>query len=187
MNPETNMEYIRYMVETDDPKALLDQLMTAYGKEVWNYAYSITRKWDMADDITQEVFIKVYRHIDSFRRDASVKTWLLTITRNTAIDFQRSAFFRKVTLSDWLEERGQRPSVEQESMEKWTINEMWDMVLKLPAKYREAIILFAHHQLSMKEMAQVLGVTEGTVKSRLFHARQKLSKMKEQNEHGSER
>lgn len=184
MNSETNMDYLKYMVETDDPKALLEELMTAYGKEVWNYAYSITRKWDMADDISQEVFIKVYRHIHAFRRDASVKTWLLTITRNTAIDFQRSAFLRKVTLSDWLEEKGENRSVEQESMEKWAMSEMWDMVLQLPAKYREAIILFAHHQLSMKEMADVLGVTEGTVKSRLFHARQKLAKMKEQSEHG---
>lgn len=187
MDSETNLDYVKYMAWTDDPNTLLDELMTVYGKEVWNYAYSITRKWDMADDITQEVFIKVYRHIDSFRRDASVKTWLLTITRNTAIDFQRSAFFRKVTLSDWLEEKGERRSVEHEMMEKWSVNEMWDMVLKLPAKYREAIILFAHHQLSMKEMADVLGVTEGTVKSRLFHARQKLSKMKEQIDHGSSR
>lgn len=186
MSSETNMEYLRYMVETDDPKALLDELMTAYGKEVWNYAYSITRKRDLADDIAQEVFIKVYRHINAFRRDASVKTWLLTITRNTAIDFQRSAFFRKVTLSDWLEERGERRSVEQEAMEKFAVNEMWKMVLKLPTKYREAIILFAHHQLSMKEMADVLGVTEGTVKSRLFHARQKLSKMREQSDEGAE-
>lgn len=187
MDSETNLNYVKYMAWTDDPNTLLDELMTVYGKEVWNYAYSITRKWDMADDITQEVFIKVYRHIDSFRRDASVKTWLLTITRNTAIDFQRSAFFRKVTLSDWLEEKGERRSVEHEMMEKWAVSEMWDLVLKLPAKYREAIILFAHHQLSMKEMADVLGVTEGTVKSRLFHARQKLSKMKEQIDHGSSR
>jgi len=187
LDSETNLNYVKYMAWTDDPNTLLDELMTVYGKEVWNYAYSITRKWDMADDITQEVFIKVYRHIDSFRRDASVKTWLLTITRNTAIDFQRSAFFRKVTLSDWLEEKGERRSVEHEMMEKWSVNEMWDLVLKLPTKYREAIILFAHHQLSMKEMADVLGVTEGTVKSRLFHARQKLSKMKEHNDHGSSR
>jgi len=187
LDSETNLNYVKYMAWTDDPNMLLDELMTVYGREVWNYAYSITRKWDMADDITQEVFIKVFRHIDSFRRDASVKTWLLTITRNTAIDFQRSAFFRKVTLSDWLELKGERHSVEHEMMEKWSVNEMWDLVLKLPTKYREAIILFAHHQLSMKEMADVLGVTEGTVKSRLFHARQKLSKMKEQIDHGSSR
>jgi RNA polymerase sigma-70 factor (ECF subfamily) len=178
------VDYLKYIARTDDPQAVLDELMTAYGREVWNYAYSLTRKWDMADDITQEVFLKVYRHIHKFRRDSSVKTWLLTITRNTAIDFRRSAFLRKVTLSDWLEERGEARSVEQEAMEKWAVGEMWNLVLQLPAKYREAIILYAHHQLSMKEMAEVLGVTEGTVKSRLFHARQKLSKMKEQSDHG---
>ncbi|TJY44598.1 sigma-70 family RNA polymerase sigma factor [Cohnella pontilimi] len=176
-----NVDYIKYMVESDDPKALLGELMTAYGKDVWNYAYSLTRKWDLADDITQEVFIKVFRNMHAFRRDASVKTWLLTITRNTAIDHQRSAFVRKVTLSDWLEERGERRSVESEAMEKWAVGDMWRMVLRLPVKYREAIILFAHYQMSMKEMAEVLGVTEGTVKSRLFHARQKLSKMKEES------
>jgi RNA polymerase sigma factor (sigma-70 family) len=186
LSSETNMDYLKYMAQSDDPKALLGELMTAYGKEVWNYAYSITRKWDLADDITQEVFIKVYRNMHAFRRDASVKTWLLTITRNTAIDFQRSAFFRKVTLTDWLEERGERRSVESEAMEKWAVNDIWSMVLKLPAKSREVIILFAHYQLSMKEMADVLGVTEGTVKSRLFHARQKLSKMRGESADESE-
>jgi RNA polymerase sigma-70 factor (ECF subfamily) len=167
------------MVDCDDNKALLDQLMTAYGKDVWNYAYSITRKWDMADDITQEVFIKVFRNMHAFRRDASVKTWLLTITRNTAIDFKRSAFFRKVTLSDVVEDYGERRSVEQDVVESWAVTEMWQMVMKLSHKYREVIILYAHHQLSLKEIAEVLDVTEGTVKSRMFHARQKLIKMKE--------
>lgn len=186
MNPETNLNYIKYIVESDDPNLLLEDLMNAYGKDVWNYAFSITRRRDWADDITQEVFIKVFRHIHAFRRDASVKTWLLTITRNTAIDFKRSAFFRKVTLTDWIQSSGARASVEQEWMEKAAMNDIWKMVLKLPSKYREALILFAHHQLSMKEIAEVLGVTEGTVKSRLYHARQKLSRMKEQKENGPE-
>lgn len=181
MDTGRNFDFLKYMVECDDNKELLNELMTAYGKEVWNYAFSITRKWDMADDITQEVFIKVFRNMHAFRRDASVKTWLLTITRNTAIDFQRSAFFRKVTLSDALEDRGERRSVEHEVMEQWAVNDMWKMVLELPRKYREAIILYAHYQLSLKEIADVLGVTEGTVKSRMFHARQKLAKMKEAN------
>ena len=169
------------MVESDDNRGLLEELMTAYGKDVWNYAFSITRKWDMADDITQEVFIKVFKNMHAFRRDASVKTWLLTITRNTAIDFQRSAFFRKVTLSDAVEDYGERHSVEHDVVEQMAVNEMWKMVFDLPKKYREVMILYAHNQLSLKEIAQVLDVTEGTVKSRMFHARQKLTKMKEAN------
>lgn len=181
MDSGRNFDFLKYMVESEDNKALLDELMTAYGKEVWNYAFSITRKWDLADDITQEVFIKVFRNMHAFRRDASVKTWLLTITRNTAIDYMRSAFFRKVTLSNFVEDYGERHSIEQDVVENWVVNDMWKMVLKLPAKYREVIILFAHHQLSLKEIAQMLDVTEGTVKSRMFHARKKLTKMKEAN------
>lgn len=181
MDSQHNFDFLKYMVETDDHKALLSELMTAYGKEVWNYAFSITRKWDLADDITQEVFIKVFRNMHAFRRDASVKTWLLTITRNTAIDFKRSAFLRKVTLTDSYEERGSRQSAEHEAMEQWAVGDLWKLVLQLPVKYREAIILFAHYQLSLKEIAEVLGVSEGTVKSRMFHARQKLTKMKEAN------
>lgn len=184
MDSERNFDFLKYMVESEDNKALLDELMKAYGKEVWNYAFSITRKWDLADDIAQEVFIKVFRNMHAFRRDASVKTWLLTITRNTAIDFQRSAFFRKVTLSNYVEDYGDRPSIEHDVVEKWAVNDMWKMVLKLPAKYREVIILFAHNQLTLKEIAQILNVTEGTVKSRMFHARQKLTKMKEANRNG---
>lgn len=184
MDSGRNFDFLKYMVESEDNKALLDELMNAFGKDVWNYAFSITRKWDLADDITQEVFIKVYRNMHAFRRDASVKTWLLTITRNTAIDYQRSAFFRKVTLSDVVEDYGEHHSVEHDVVEKWAVNEMWRMVLELPAKYREVIILYAHNQLSLKEIAQVLDVTEGTVKSRMFHARQKLIKMKESNRNG---
>lgn len=183
MNPEPNFDYLKYMTDTSDDKALLSELMTAYGKDVWNYAYSLTRKWDLADDVTQEVFIKVFRNMHSFRRDASVKTWLLTITRNTVIDHKRSAFIRKVTLTDFFESKETSRSSEQEAMESWELSDLWQMVLSLPEKYREVIILFAHHQLSMKEMADLLQVTEGTVKSRLFHARKKLSKMKEQRPH----
>lgn len=186
MKSEANFDYLRYMTDHEDKKALLGELMTVYGKEVWNYAYSITRKWDLADDITQEVFIKVYKNLHGFRSDASVKTWLLTITRNTAIDFQRSAFLRKVTLTDWVGETGESRSIEQDVIENQTVNEMWKMVLKLPIKYREVLILYAHNQLSLKEIADMLGVTEGTVKSRMFHARKKLSKMKERMEYGSD-
>ncbi len=178
LEAERDLDLLRYASDADSRHEALRELMDLYGKEVWNYAFSITRKWDMADDITQEVFIKVFRHLHRFRRDASVKTWLLTITRNTAIDFTRSAFLRKVTLADRLTDQGERRSAEQEVIEKLAVNEMWRMVLQLPRKYREVLILFAHYQLSLKEMAKVLGVTEGTVKSRLFHARKKIMKMK---------
>ncbi|TVY07003.1 sigma-70 family RNA polymerase sigma factor [Paenibacillus cremeus] len=166
--------------------------MTAYGKDVWNYAYSITHKRDQADDITQEVFLKVFRNLYSFRCESSVKTWLLAITRNMSLDYRRSAFLRKVVPIGFspFESAGASAaasaSAEEEALGKMALSDTWRLVLQLPVKYREVLVLFAHYQLSMKEMAEVLGVSEGTVKSRLFHARNKISKLKEKKTLGSE-
>lgn len=183
-NVETDIQfdYLRYISEDTDRKAILNDLMTAYGDDVWNYAYSITRKPEMADDITQEVFLKAYRKLHLFRAEASVKTWLLTITRNTAYDFRKSAFFRKVTLVDFISTQGAGPSAESEVFEKLAVNDVWKQVLALPPKYREVLILYGHYQLSMKEIAGVLGISEGTVKSRLHHARMKVIQMREEGE-----
>lgn len=187
MDSNVDFDYLKYISESTDKKAILEDLMTAYGNDVWNYAFSITRKWEMADDITQDVFIKAYRNLFSFRNESSVKTWLLAITRNTALDYRKSAFFRKVTLVDFIgtQAQGTDRSAESEAIENLAVTDLWKKVLQLPVKYREVLILFAHYQLSMREMAQVLGVSEGTVKSRLHHARNKIIKMKDSETSGS--
>lgn len=177
-----NFEYLRYISETTDAidaKAILRDLMTAYGDDVWNFAFSICRRADVAQDITQDVFLKVYRNLGSFRGESSVKTWLLAITRNTALDYKRAALLRKVTLVDFISVPGSERSAEMEVIEKMAVNDIWKKVLKLPAKYREVLVLSAHYQLSMKEMAEVLGISVGTVKSRLYHARLKVLKLRE--------
>ncbi|OXM83906.1 RNA polymerase sigma factor [Paenibacillus rigui] len=185
MESEVNFEYLRYLSGSSDKKTIVEQLMVAYGQDVWNYAYSMTRKWDQADDITQDVFIKVYKNLYTFRNESSIKTWILTITRHMTLDYRRSAFYRKVTLVEFLAPSVETKSTEQDVMDKMAQNALWKMVLSLPVKYREVLILYAHYQLSMKEMAQVLGLTEGTVKSRLFHARKKITKLREGQDHGT--
>lgn len=185
MDSNANCEYLRYISDTGDPKEILRELMIKYGNDVWNYAFSMTRKREVADDITQDVFLKVFKKLFTFRNEASVKTWLLKITRNTVLDYQKSAFFRKVTLVDYIANKGTETSAESEVMGKISVNEIWSKVLKLPAKYREVLILYGHHQLSMKEIAEMLGVSEGTVKSRLHHARNKVIRLKDSEVHGS--
>lgn len=176
-----NFEYLQ-AAETTDTRTALRDLMTTYGDDVWNYAFSLCRNSDMSDDITQEVFLKVYRKLGSFRGESSIKTWLLAITRHTAFDMQRSSFWKRITSSDiFTAAAAVQPSAEHEAIERFAINDIWQKVMELPVKYREVLILYAHYQLSMKEMAEILKLSEGTVKSRLFHARARVLKLKERD------
>ncbi|MGB8954155.1 MAG: sigma-70 family RNA polymerase sigma factor [Tumebacillaceae bacterium] len=170
-----------------DANEALHELMNLYGQDVWNLAFSLTRRAEAADDIAQDVFIKAYQKWGSYRGEAAVKTWLLKIARNTALDYQRSAFWRKVTLVDNLFDRGAHPSAEEEALERLVQDEAWQQVLRLPIKYREVLVLHAHHGLTVAEIAELLDVLEPTVKSRLRRARSKVMEAwKGREAHGNE-
>jgi RNA polymerase sigma-70 factor (ECF subfamily) len=165
------------MLDGRDRNQILRELMQTYGRDVWNFAFSLARRSDAADDITQDTFIKVYQKLDSYRGDASIKTWILSITRNTTYDYQRSAFVRKVTLMDYIFDltQGSQASAEDEVMEQSVTDEVWQKVLSLPAKYREILVLYAHHHLTIAEISNLLDTSEGTVKSRLHRARKRMN------------
>lgn len=166
-------EYVRYLVRMDAAK--LEDLMARHGQDVWNYAHFITKNRSMADDITQDVFIQAYHHVTSFRGESSLKTWLLKITRNISYNYLRSAFIRRVLLVEVVKTSGFDASAEQAFIEQEAANVVWRQVYQLPTKYREVLLLHARHELGINEMAQILNIPEGTVKSRLFTARKRLS------------
>lgn len=164
------MEYIERREISD-----LRNIMNAYGQDVWNLAYLLTRRYDLADDIAQEVFLKAYVTANTFRGDASIKTWLLSITRNTSINYIRTAFMRKVTLMEWVYSREVSASAEQDAMANSLSSDIWQAVLELPIKMREVLILHAKYEMTTKEIATMLMLSEGTVKSRLSRARSRMS------------
>ncbi|WP_343223746.1 RNA polymerase sigma factor [Paenibacillus oenotherae] len=164
------------MTDGLDRNTVLNELMGTYGKDVWNFAYFLTHRRELADDIAQEVFIKVYEHLYNFRGQSSVKTWLLAITRNTARDVLRSAWIRRVTLMPFHKETAANPSAEQETIDKLMTQQVWAVVFGLPRKLREALLLSSHYGLSMNEMAETLQVSVGTAKSRLHRARAAVSR-----------
>ncbi|MEK8130917.1 RNA polymerase sigma factor [Paenibacillus filicis] len=168
-------EYLKSLASGMDKNEILSELMLAYGSDVWNYAFFLTRSSSMADDISQDVFVKVYERIFSFRGEASVRTWLLTITRNTVRDHWRSAWFRRVVPFAAPRREGRVASAETQAIEFLEEQEVWQTVLALPPKLREVLLLHVHHRLSYAEIAALLGITEGTVKSRLSRARAKVS------------
>ncbi|WP_282937716.1 RNA polymerase sigma factor [Paenibacillus sp. RC67] len=168
-------EYLKSLSGGVDKNIILEEMMLAHGEDVWNYAFFMTRKKELADDIAQEVFVRVYERLYSFRGEATVKTWLLTITRNLVKDHWRSAWIRKVIPFGLQTKDSSSPSAEVEAIGMLVEEEVWQVVLELPRKLREVLLLHAHHQLTHAEIAELLSLSEGTVKSRLFRAREKVS------------
>jgi RNA polymerase sigma-70 factor (ECF subfamily) len=181
-------EYLSALSETSDKDSVLQDLMNHLGRDVWNYAYFLTGSMDVADDVFQDVFVKVYRNLYSYRGESSVKTWLLTITRNVVKDHWKSAWTRRVLLMSSIPRRETVASTEKEVLARMDRGDIWKAVLDLPDKLREVLVLVAHHQLSIPEIAAMLGLSEGTVKSRLHRARGKVQiKLLEEDEPVSKR
>jgi len=165
-------DYLKAVTGGLDRAAVLEELMEAYGDDVWNFALFLTGRPELADDIAQDVFVKAFEKLYTYRGDASVKTWLLAIARNKARDALRSSWLRRVTLMPvWRIGAAAQPSAEREALDKLVTDKLWLEVMALPRKLRETLLLSAHHGLPMKEIAALLGVSEGTVKSRLHRAR----------------
>ncbi|SEO74760.1 RNA polymerase sigma factor [Paenibacillus sp. OV219] len=172
-------DYLKHITRLDDPE--MDGLVRRYWHDVWQYVYFLTRREHVAEDIAQETFIRAFRAIDAFRGQCSVKSWLFKIARNTVFNYSKSAFLRKVTLIGLFQDTRRSSSAEVDYMSANFTDEIWSFVLELPRNDREVIILYAHYELSYKELAELLGIAEGTVKSRLARARAKLAKrMKEE-------
>ncbi|MCP1181996.1 RNA polymerase sigma factor [Paenibacillus sp. 1781tsa1] len=169
----------------------LSSMMDDYGNDVWNYAYFLTKSAEQADELSQEVFIRAYSGIAHYRGDCSLKTWLLTITRNTTFTYRKSRFFRSSLWGETLPietergdsnqrvmiaERPAHPSAEMEVIRKEHVHEIWDIVLALPKKFREILLLNLKYELTTSEIAEMLKISSGTVKSRLSRGKDKVRK-----------
>ncbi|MDQ0878267.1 RNA polymerase sigma-70 factor (ECF subfamily) [Paenibacillus sp. V4I3] len=167
--------YLKYLSKGHDRKQILHDLMLAYGQDVWNFAFALTRQRNLADDIRQDVFVKAFHKLESFRGESSPKTWLLSITRHVAFDYRKSAFLRKVTLVEYITEKTTYQSAEREYFKNQLIKDTWQVVLSLPLKLREVMVLYIHHQLSIVEIGALLDISESTVKVRIHRARKKVN------------
>ncbi|AEI45884.1 RNA polymerase sigma factor [Paenibacillus mucilaginosus] len=166
-------EYLRHAAGLD----VLDfrGIMDLHGQEVWNYIYFLTGKADAADDLSQETFIRAYRYISTFRGESSLRTWLLKIARNLVYDYRKKSWFRRVLLMERVLGDRKGRSAEEEYFSLQLTDEIWTVVAGLPLKMREVLLLDAVHELSQKEIAEMLNISVGTVKSRIHRARAKLS------------
>ena len=171
--------------------AAWEEIVRTYHRRIYNLCYRFAGTADDAQDLTQEVFIKMYRTLGSYdvERGAFV-TWLTTMTRNLLVDHFRKTKQDRMTdsldattsdhedampLSEKIEDKAQPPDAGVQSRE--TREAVHAALQKLSPDLREAVILRDLQDLDYREIAQVLKVPEGTVKSRINRGRVELARL----------
>jgi RNA polymerase sigma-70 factor (ECF subfamily) len=133
-----------------------------------------------AEDIFQDVFIKVNQKLSTFEGNSSIKTWIIRITINTCKDFLKSAWNRRVVPMMEYQEDAIISESDYDEVEKQDTKELIkETVLSLPAKYKDVVLCVYFQEMTITEAAKVLNIAEGTAKSRLSRARQKLKSLLE--------
>ena len=179
--PLTDHSLVERCRSSDD--AAFSEVVARYKAKIYNYLYRMTGSADDAEDLTQEVFIRMYTSIDSFRGQSSLNTWLFRIAGNLCIDRFRRARNRAAAYSldapagddDLASEVPDTTYEPHRMLENAEMAEQIQMALsKLPDKLRSTLLLHDIEGLPYEEIAQVVGCPLGTVKSRLFNARIQL-------------
>jgi RNA polymerase sigma factor (sigma-70 family) len=156
---------------------IVEWLMNEYGKKVVRLAFTYIKQEQLAEDVAQEVFIKCYQKLDTFRKESSYQTWLYSITVNLCKDRLRSWSFRNIVINDFFSNSSiSKKTPESDLMDTESRRELSQCVLALPVKYREVIILFYYEELTYQQITQLLGISNQTIKSRLHRGRDLLRK-----------
>jgi RNA polymerase sigma-70 factor (ECF subfamily) len=155
-----------------------EELVRRYQRPISAYVYRMVGDYEAALDLTQEIFIKVYGSLARYRSEFKFSTWIYKIAHNCAVDHLRRSNGREQSLVGGTEGdtydlpiESKRPSPEQESEREERRLEIESVVRALPGAYRELIILRHSQDLSYEEIVEVTGLPLGTVKNRLFRAR----------------
>lgn len=165
--------------------AAFNEIVGRYKSKIYNYLYRMTGNAEDAEDLTQEVFVRMYSHIHSFRAEASLSTWLFRIAGNLCVDaFRRKKKERGVVSSldapayhDDEDSHATRdvPDLKAAPETLFSRKELGGQIeaalAKLPPKLRSAVVLHDIEGLAYEEIAAVEGIPLGTVKSRIFNAR----------------
>jgi RNA polymerase sigma-70 factor (ECF subfamily) len=142
-----------------------EDLVRQYQGDLWRFAYHFTRDRTLADDVTQDAFLRAFRFLGSFRGDSKFSSWLFRIARNCAMDQLRA---RKTTL-----ERESRAPLGPTSDPQARV-ELHAALDAVTPEHREPFLLIEVFGLSYQEAADVLGVRVGTIKSRMHRARRAM-------------
>jgi RNA polymerase sigma factor (sigma-70 family) len=158
----------------DGNAAAWEPLVLEHQEAVFRFAYLLLGDSDDAEDIAQETFLRAWKHLRRFDLARPLRPWLLSIAANLARNRRRSAGRYLAALTRAFREETKPPTLEEKSVQHMEANHLWKAVQNLGETDRQIVYLRYFLELSVAETADVLQVAEGTVKSRLSRALDKL-------------
>ena len=162
-------------------EAAWEEIVRRYRRKVFGIAYKFTGRYEESEDLTQEIFFRVFRSLDRFDRGADFGTWLYSVSRNHCIDHYRSGRREREALVDRaisMEDMASGRFDPHRSLEALDHKQLLSRALEeLPVKLREAVVLRDIHGLTYQEIVDRLGLPEGTVKSRINRGRLELGRV----------
>ena len=158
-----------------------EQIVRQHWRKVFNVAYKFVGTHEQAEDLTQDIFLKVFRSLETFDRRANFQTWLISVSRNLCIDHYRSVRKERQTIDRDITSDDLAPAAPTTSplaaLEQRDLAAQLRVALQqLPPSLRTAVLLRDIQELSYQEIAEQLRLPEGTVKSRINRGRKELAR-----------
>jgi len=158
-----------------------EEIVRQHRRKVFNIAYKFTGRHDEAEDLTQDIFLKIFKSLHTFDRRANFQTWLVSVSRNLCIDHYRSVRKERETIDRDVDAGELTPSAPgqnaYQALEQADRVELLRKAMaELPPSLREAVVKRDLQELSYQEIADQLNLPEGTVKSRINRGRTELAR-----------
>jgi RNA polymerase sigma-70 factor, ECF subfamily len=166
-------EDIRHLLSQRHNDRAFEALLQRYQTKVFRLVFSIIGSRAQAEEVTQDVFLKIWQALNSYDGRAALSTWIYTIARNTSISYLRSQTYRRTLPLDESPE----PITESEPVTSRIETER--LLAQLPEGQREVVVLFYLQERSIEDVAAMLDFPEGTVKNYLYRARKAMAAMME--------
>ncbi|MEO7191215.1 MAG: RNA polymerase sigma factor [Vicinamibacterales bacterium] len=175
----TSSELVERCLKGD--QAAWEQIVRQHRRKVFNVAYKFVGRHDEAEDLTQDIFLRIFKALHTFDRRANFQTWLISISRNLCIDHYRSMRKERETIAREVDAANLTPASKDRTpyghLEQSDLKQLIRHALsELPASLREAVVLRDLQEFSYLEIAERLGLPEGTVKSRINRGRLELAR-----------
>jgi len=174
-------ELLLRRAQSGDPEAF-ERLMEPLEQMVWRVCWHHTGNWEAAEDCGQEAMIRIWRNLANYRGECALESWVYRIAANCCMDWLRKKKRDQSVSMEPMVEQGfdpadDAPGTEAQVVAKDERQRLREAIALLPDDQREALILTQLEKVSYEEAAQALGVSEGTVKSRVNRAKARLKEI----------